>query len=234
MNKDGNTAAPFFNKRYHMTRSFKGFDSSAADAVDAPKSNVKKTSKVFAPGLHTVKIISVQEKGPVKNDGTWEALWITYEGTGGKVVSGNLLYPTESMNYNGEANSFPAQRFLAFVQALGFVANSKTLPTVLTRLFSEPSETLLDKELQVSIGYTANHVKPEGNQFALLQKYGRPVTVDGEELKFNTREAAQAHCEQNGLKFTSFPEITEYIKADELQVLGAASVNKAPVAKKSF
>jgi hypothetical protein len=216
-----------------MAQSFKGFDASAADAVQ-PKSSVKKVSKVFAPGLHTVKITNVEEKGAVPNDSTWQRLWITYEGTGGKVISGNLLYPTESMSYNGQENSFPAQQFLGFVQAIGLVANGKTLQTVLTRLFSEPSEALLGKELQVSIGYTANHVKPEGNQFSLFQKYGRAVTVDGVEQKFNTREAAAAYCQENGLKFVSFPDITEFIKAENLEVLGAASVNKAPVAKKSF
>lgn len=216
-----------------MAISFKGFDSSSADTVET-KSSVKKVSKVFAPGLHTVKITNVEEKGEVSSDSTWQRLWITYEGTGGKVISGNLLYPTDSLRYKGEENSFPAQQFLGFVQAIGLVANSKTLLTVLTRLFSEPSETLLGKELQVSIGYTANHVKPEGNQFALLQRYGRAVTVDGVEQKFNTREAAAAYCQENGLKFASFPDVTEFMKADNLEVLGVASVNKAPVAKKSF
>ena len=140
----------------------------------------KKTSKVFSPGLHTVRITEVVEKGPAKNDSTWENLWVTMEGTGGKVISTNLQYPTESMVYNGDASSFPAQKFLAFLGSLGLSATPKQLPSLLAQLFSNPAESLVDKELQVNVGYTTNHVVPTNGKFVLTQKYGRAVTADGE------------------------------------------------------
>ena len=218
-----------------MTK-FSGFDTSSVDSVEAPKSNnssVKKVNKVFAPGLHSVKIISVDEKGPVKNDSTWEGLWITLEGTGGKQIYTNMLYPTESMSYNGQENSYVAQKFLAFVKSLGLSANSKTLGLVLTQLFSDPSK-LVDRELQINVGYTSNHVQPSNGKFHLLQKYGRPVTVDGEPLSFTTREQAEAHCQQNNMKFVSFPEVTEFVAATELKTLGSSIKPAATQQKKAF
>lgn len=217
-----------------MARKFSGFDSSAADEVVIAKSSVQgKTSKVFSPGLHTVKIVSVEEKGPVKGDSTWERLWMKLEGTGGKTISVGVQYPTESLLYAGEANKYPAQQFLSLVQALGYDSSSKNLPAVLTKLFSEPSEALLDLEIQVNIGYTTNHVVSKDGRFTLVQKYGRPMTNDGETLTFETREAAEQWCADNGKEFAKFPEVLGFQAAEELHTLAVPTKTASP-AKRAF
>jgi len=216
-------------------KKFAGFDTDSAEAVEAPLSNsAKKPSKVFAPGLHSVSIIDVVEKGPAKNDGTWEGLWLTLEGTGGKTIYTNLQYPTESMVYNGDANSFPAQKFLAFLGAMGLSASPKQLPALLAQLFSTPAESLVGAELQVNVGYTTNHVVPVNGRFQLTQKYGRPVTSDGEPQSFASREDAGTYCEQNKLKFTSFPEVTEFVKSQVQKELPAPKVKAVSAAKKAW
>jgi hypothetical protein len=216
------------------TRKFTGFEASGAEEVTVATSTVQgKQSKVFSPGLHTVKIVSVEEKGPVKGDATWERLWIGLEGTGGKSISTGVQYPTESLLYAGEANKYPAQQFISLVQALGYNSSSKSLPSVLAKLFSEPSEALVGLELQVNIGYKTNHALPKNGRFALVQKYGRAMTNDGEELVFDTREAAQSWCEENGKEFTKFPEVTSFMPAEELRTVAVPAKAAAP-AKKAF
>lgn len=218
-----------------MAKRFQGFDATSADEVVVPKTNVQgKQSKVFSPGLHTVKITSVEEKGPVKGDNSWERLWIKLEGTGDKSTMTGLQYPTESLLYAGEANKYPAQQFISLVQALGYDRSAKNLPAVLGKLFSEPSEALLDLELQVNIGYTKNHVLPKDGRFALVQKYGRPMTNDGEELVFDTREAAESWCQENGKEFAKFPEVIGFVPADELRTVAVPTKVASAGAKKAF
>lgn len=219
-----------------MARKFSGFDSAAAEEVVVAKSSTQgnKASKVFSPGLHTVKIVSVDEKGPVKGDSTWERLWLRLEGTGGKSISTGVQYPTESMLYAGEANKYPAQQFVALVQALGYDTSAKNIPAVLSKLFSEPSEALLDLELQVNIGYTTNHLVPKDGRFALVQKYGRPVTVDGEEMLFDTREAAEQWCQENDKQFAKFPEVLGFVPAEELRMVAVPTKTATASAKKAF
>lgn len=217
-----------------MAKRFAGFDATTADEVQVAKSSVQgKQSKVFSPGLHTVKIVSVDEKGPVSGDNTWERLWVKLEGTGGKTISCGMQYPTESLMYAGEANKYPAQQFISLVQALGYDSSSKNLGAVLTKLFSEPAEALLDLELQVNIGYKTNHVVAKDGRFLLVQKYGKPVTVDGEELTFDSRDAAENWCKENGKTFERFPEVLGFEPAAELRTVAVPTKAAAPT-KRAF
>ncbi len=206
-------------------RKFSGFDSSAASEVTALKSqtSVKKEPKFFVPGLHTVKIVSVEEKGPVSTDSSWERLWIKLEGTGGKSTYMGLSLPTESLLFKGEANSYPAQQFLAFVQALGYEATPKTLGGVLTKLFSDTS-ALEGLELQVQVGYNKSHLVMKDSKFHVMQKYGnKPVLKDGEAAIFSEREEAIEWGKSVKLEIQRFPEVVACVAAETL---------KAPVVAK--
>jgi hypothetical protein len=218
-----------------MANKFKGFSVEGAEEVTVASNSVQgKTSKVFSPGLHTVRIRSVQEKGAVQSDSTWQRLWITLEGTAGKTISTGVSYPTESLMFAGEANKYPAQQFIALVQALGYDSGSKNLPAVLAKLFSEPAEALLDLELQVNIGYKGNHVVPSNGKFLLVQKYGRPMTEDGEELVFDSRDAAEQWCKDNGKEYHKFPEVLGFVPAEELSMIAVPTKAASAPSKKAF
>lgn len=212
-------------------RRFAGFSSEGLEEVSAPKVSAggeKKESRVFAAGLHTVKIVEVTEKGPVSTDPTWETLNLKLEGTGGKTTYTNVMFPLENLLFKGAPNSFPAQQFLAFVKSLGHETSPKTLGTVLGKLFSDTSK-LVGQELQVKMGYKGNHVVMEGNKFQLVQKYGRKILKDGEPALFSERDEALEWAKSAGLEVERFTSVVGYEPATEVKP--SVVVNKASTGK---
>lgn len=216
-----------------MTRKFQGFSAEGVDEVKSTQqvSTGKKEPKFFSPGLHTVSIESVTDKGPVSSDDTWVTLNLKLSGTGGKSTYTNLLVPTASLLFKGQANSYPAQLLLAFIKSLGYSTDKKVLPSVMSQLFSD-EQKLVGKEIQVKIGYTGNHLEAKDGKLALVQKYGRPVLMDGEPAMFSEREAAHQWAEANGLKLQKFAEVVGFEPAEKL--VAPVTVTKAASSGKAF
>lgn len=207
-------------------RKFAGFDASGSDEVTNPVANVakiKKEPRFFAPGLHTVKIVGVDEKGDVASDESWTRLWLKLEGTGEKSTFTGVAFPTESLLFKGEANSYMAQLFLQFVQALGYSTTPSALPGVMAKLFSDTSK-LTGLELQVQVGYKKPHLVMQDKKFHVMQKYGnKPVLKDGQPAVFTEREEAHQWAESVKLDLQKFPEVVAFIPAETKKTVVPAS-----------
>jgi len=218
-----------------MTRKFSGFNASGSDEVTNPEASVakiKKEPKFFAVGIHTVKIASVDEKGEVASDSAWERLWLKLEGTGEKSTFTGVAFPTESLLFKGEANSYPAQLFLQFVQALGYSTTPSALPGVMAKLFSDTSK-LVGLELQVQVGYKKSHIVVQDKKLHIMQKYGnKPVLKDGQPAVFNEREEAHSWAESVKLDLQKFPEVVAFIPAETKKTV--TTVVKSESNRKAF
>jgi hypothetical protein len=218
-----------------MTRKFSGFNASGSDEVTNPEASVakiKKEPKFFSVGLHTVKIASVDEKGEVASDSSWERLWLRLEGTGEKSTFTGVAFPTESLLFKGEANSYPAQLFLQFVQALGYSTTPSALPGVMAKLFSDTSK-LVGLELQVQVGYKKSHIVVQDKKLHIMQKYGnKPVLKDGQPAVFNEREEAHQWAESVKLDLQKFPEVVAFIPAETKKTV--TTVVKSESNRKAF
>lgn len=197
-----------------MTRKFAGFSAEGSDSVTTPDTlvaKVKREPRFFSEGLHTVKIVSVDEKGPVSTDNSWERLWVKVEGTGERSTYTGISFPTESLMFKGEPNSYMAQQFLALVKALGYSTSPSELPGVMAKLFSDTSK-LVGLELQVQVGYKGNHLVLQDKKLHVVQKYGnRPVLKDGQPAVFSEREEAYEWAASSKLEIQKFPEIVAFV-----------------------
>jgi hypothetical protein len=196
---------------------FKGFDSNVEVAE-------KKPSSVFGPGLHTVKIVSVEEKNAVKSDPTWQCLWVKLEGTGGKQIYTTMLYPTESLAFQGKTDSYATQKFLKLLSALGLDSSPSNLVKTLAKNF-ENVQSLVGRELTVQIGNTGVHLSVKKDMFHVLDGKNQPVLSNGEPLIFSSRDAAIAHFKQAGVKLQTFTEVIDYSPSN--------TVAPTPIVKKA-
>lgn len=207
-------------------RKFQGFNAAGSEDVTTPEANVakiKKEPRFFSVGIHTVKITEVKETGPNQNEPTWEKLWLKVEGTGEKSTFCGVSFPTESLLYKGEANSYPAQLFLQFVQALGYSTTASALPGVMAKLFSDTSK-LYGLELQVQVGYKKSHLVMQDKKFHVMQKYGnKPVLKDGQPAIFAEREEAHQWAESVKHDLQKFPEVVAFIPAETKKTVAPAS-----------
>lgn len=200
---------------------FKKFaDGVSAEELDRAfgKKFEKKESKVFQPGEHEVKIVSVEDEGVTRFDDKWLNYKITFEGLNGRTCRAWLAIPTDSRLSPGLDGSYPLstfKKFVRFCEALGIegtqTSDDATYQTLET-YFGNTSR-LVGLHLKLKIGYKGTHAESVKNEegkyeFRLVDRLNNPIT----ENLFPNRDAIDAYVMQNKLEkqFKSFPEIISY------------------------
>lgn len=207
-----------------MSKKFAGF--STEGATEVAERGAKKEVRFFLPGIHTVQISAVEEKGAVESDDTWQKLSLLVE-AGNKKTYTLICYPTESLEFKGKLDNALRSRLVRFGQALGLDMSLSNIKGALIAMFSDV-ENLVGRELQVVVGYNNPHLRPNSNGFALFNARGESM---GQE--FSTREEAQAWAKDNNMRIQGYPEILDYIAADNLKAAVIPTVTKT-VKTKAF
>lgn len=176
--------------------------------------------KYFRPGKHTVTIASVEYQGPAKDD-SWGKFLLKLEGTGEKSTTAQVIVPFKDVMYtakSGKPTTYMFKRIQNFMKALGVELKISNLQDVLTAWFTNPSKTLVGKEVVVNIGYNGNHIAYDGKdsdgnaQFVIKMRDGS-VQLDSKTLTpllFSTRDAAMAMAESLNIEIQEYSSVLDY------------------------
>lgn len=207
-----------------------------ANAKKVKEETRQEKDKVFKVGEYTCKIVEARETDPkyVPKDPTWKSINIKLEGSGNKIAFATVEFPTERAEYivDGKDRWYMFLRFKDFASAVG-CKDDEDIGAWITKNLLDPAK-LVGKHLRVKFdynkGYYAKYIKD--STFHLINtKDGKPVGGDTP-VEFPSRDACEAHCMQNGLKFTVFTSAVGYLPPDEEIVqLKEAKKEEKPVKK---
>lgn len=164
------------------------------------------------PGSYELKIIEIDNKGPVKSDPTWIGLVIKMVGVNEEKITQYITVPTCNLNYitnAGKPTKFMYKKYKEFLIALGI--DEVTQENVLTfapKLFSEG--LILDLSVQATLNYEGAYAKfngKDGDVVTYVLVHNNEVVTDAtnevegvnQPILFTTRDAAEAHAVQMGI-----------------------------------
>lgn len=183
--------------------------------VPSEAAKARSESKVFAPGLHEVKITEIKNLGPSKQDPSW--LFFTLKATdvtGNKTLPMSLMVPTGSLVCAKDEKGINESKLRGFLNAIGLATDT---PAEFKRAIISTFETeskLVGKTLQVQLGFKASHSgwDREAKKNTLLDRNGEALKDSfGALVHFDSREDVEAYAKDNGIRYNNFVEVEKYV-----------------------
>ena len=184
---------------------FKINDEQIVDVAKATSSN-----KFLNPGLHSVKIKEVTDKGPFSTDPTWFMLRVVFEDATGRTINTIVPIPTVSVYYNEKTWAY--KKFVKFCVAVGLEVDVKNLKALLIARFDK-LEPFLGMDVEVQVGYEGWYPHFVAKDvYELRNPQGEPAKTEDDLVhQFTNRaEACMFGRVTISKKVTEFAEVLNY------------------------
>lgn len=194
------------------------------------KATTSSNSKGFGPGNYDLVIKNVQyhknrESGEItcSGDKTWINVSMELHGADGRMKKYWLQVPFKKHTYtsNGKEITFPFQKLVKFMAAVGEPLTPKNLGDVIDRYFSTEAalSNLEGAEVNVDIGFKGPYVKFAGENDFRIMIDGQEYSEGSGPLDFPDADSAIAFAAANLNKnLARWPEILRFNPGEVRQV----------------
>lgn len=183
------------------------------------------------PGVYSVSIIEVEEKGTNQFDSQWLDFVFRFENADGAGSGTFVSVPTtaeRSFLFGSKKSLREYNQLEKFLKGFGITLEYSSAISTIADLFEDATATFVGKTFSARMGYYGNHIKYNGkvedtSTYVIANKDGTQI----DPTVFKGFDAAKEYAKANNIKLQDFIKVLEVIPSE------TSSIGAAPAAAAS-